>query len=156
MPRLAATSVDIDAPIEAVWSVMTDFARYPEWNPFVVAIQLLDGELRQGSTLGLHVRWAGGGEEHTVEQVTRLEPPSGSGMRRATMEYRFTGWLVRLGLVRGSRMQMIEQPARGATTYRTSELFHGWLAAAVPLAKVQQGFELHARALKRRTELLVR
>ena len=29
-------SADIDAPAEQVWRVVTDFARYPEWNPFII------------------------------------------------------------------------------------------------------------------------
>ncbi|MGO4612599.1 SRPBCC family protein [Nocardia sp. 2YAB30] len=28
-------AVDIDAPAELVWQVITDFPRYGEWNPFV-------------------------------------------------------------------------------------------------------------------------
>ncbi|MGQ4596708.1 SRPBCC family protein [Nocardia sp. R6R-6] len=28
-------AVDIDAPAELVWQVITDFSRYREWNPFV-------------------------------------------------------------------------------------------------------------------------
>ena len=27
--------IEIDAPAERVWQVLTDFGRYPEWNPFM-------------------------------------------------------------------------------------------------------------------------
>jgi hypothetical protein len=146
--------IEIDAPIDVVWSVMTDLPRYREWNPFVVAI---DGELRPGNALGLHVRWIGERKEtRTIEIVSRLEAPSGSATRRAAMEYRFTGWLARLWLVNGSRLQELEQAQGGSTRYHTIEEFSGLLTAGVPLGKVQKGFEAHARALKERAERVAR
>jgi uncharacterized protein YndB with AHSA1/START domain len=39
-------TVDIDAPVELVWQVITDFPRYGEWNPFCVECRssLVPGE----------------------------------------------------------------------------------------------------------------
>jgi hypothetical protein len=152
-PR-AEWEIEIHAPIGVVWAAMTDVARYPEWNPFIVAV---GGEMRLGAVVTLHVAWAGGGGTTAVERVTRLDPPAqaeSGGAQRAAMEYRFTGWLSRLNLVNGSRLQALEQAPGAPTLYRTTEIFRGLLAAAVPLAKVQKGFELHARALKQRAEAL--
>jgi len=28
------TSVEIDAPKQLVWDVLTEFSAYPEWNPY--------------------------------------------------------------------------------------------------------------------------
>src|SRR6185369_15347677 len=112
--------------------------------------------VRVGSAVSLHVRWSGGGEARTVEIVTRLESPSPaaeSGLpRSALLEYRFTGWLPRLRLIECSRRQTLEQAPGGQTIYRTHEAFHGLLRSAVPLTKVQDGFERHAAALKARAE----
>lgn len=154
-PPFAEAAVEIAAPIDVVWRVMTDLPRYPEWNPFVVAIEPRGGALRVGTAIALTVRWAGRGGARTLEVVDRLDAPARDGeVQRALMEYRFVGWLPRLALVRGSRQQSLEQAPGGATTYRTSERFTGLLARAVPLARVQDGFERHARALKARAESL--
>lgn len=32
------TEITINAPIEIVWKLLTDFNRYPEWNPFIKSI----------------------------------------------------------------------------------------------------------------------
>jgi uncharacterized protein YndB with AHSA1/START domain len=29
------TEIDINAPAERVWQLLTDFDSYPEWNPFI-------------------------------------------------------------------------------------------------------------------------
>jgi uncharacterized membrane protein len=34
------TEIEINAPAEKVWRVLTDFAAYPEWNPFVGRFQI--------------------------------------------------------------------------------------------------------------------
>jgi hypothetical protein len=153
---LAEASVDIAAPIDLVWRVMTDLARYPEWNPFVVDIKPVAGAFSVGVPIALTVKWGRGGGASTIEVVDRLDAPAkgGDSVQRALMEYRFVGWLPRLALVRGSRQQALEQRPGGPTTYRTSERFTGLLARGVPLAKVQDGFERHAKALKARAESL--
>ena len=33
------TMTEIEAPAERVWHILTDFARYPEWNPFIRCIE---------------------------------------------------------------------------------------------------------------------
>jgi uncharacterized protein YndB with AHSA1/START domain len=36
MAKQLRAQVDIQASPERVWEVLTDFAAYPEWNPFIV------------------------------------------------------------------------------------------------------------------------
>ena len=51
MPRnVFSRSVDIAAPADRVWEVMTDFTRWKEWTPTVTRIDALDADmLRVGS-----------------------------------------------------------------------------------------------------------
>lgn len=46
------TEIEIDAPAERVWSILTDFAAYPDWNPM---IPRLKGDLSVGSRLDFRI-----------------------------------------------------------------------------------------------------
>jgi hypothetical protein len=148
--RFAEAGVTIDAPAEVVWTVMLDLAHYPLWNPFIVRIDSPgDGrEPRVGDPITLHVRFRGGRAVASRERITRIEP-------RALLEYEFAGRLHRTGLVRGRRVQRLEQRPDGSTRYHTEEQFRGALAFALPVRAIQSGFRRHARALKERAESLL-
>jgi hypothetical protein len=36
--RELKTTIEIDASVDAIWSVLIDFSRYSEWNPFIRSI----------------------------------------------------------------------------------------------------------------------
>ena len=157
MPQ-AEAEVEIAAPIELVWRIMLDLEGYAAWNPFIVRIDApRPGRAEVGDDLGLHVRWRSGLRVRTRERITRLEPPRAVGSRReALLEYEFRGPVAALGLVRGRRLQTLEQLAGGPTRYRTHERLHGALAALVPASAVRDGFERHAAALAAHAEGLAR
>ncbi|SIR63074.1 SRPBCC domain-containing protein [Natronorubrum thiooxidans] len=72
---------EIDAPPDVVWDVLLEFESYPEWNPFVRAIE---GEPTEGEQLRI-----------------RIEPPGARGMTVnpevvAVEEHRRLVWLGRL------------------------------------------------------------
>jgi Polyketide cyclase / dehydrase and lipid transport len=149
--RWAQAAATIDAPLDLVWSVMLDLDAYPAWNPFVVRVDgPVGGAPAVGDDLRLHVRWTSGRGVTSTERITRLEPPGGEP-RRAALEYEFRGPLATLGLVRGRRLQEVEEVVDG-TRYRTSECLHGRLAFAAPIGRVRDGFERHAAALQARAE----
>ena len=148
----AAATATIDAPIGLVWDVMIDTAAYPEWNPFIVRVDLLDGpKPALGRRVRLHVRWDSGGSAKATERITALDAPADG---RARLDYDYGGPIAALGLVRGRRRQELIANDDGTTTYETDETLRGLLSWSAPLAKVQNGFERHAGALKARAESL--
>ena len=46
------TEIEIDAPAERVWAILTDISRWPEWNPMMT----VRGELVVGARLRLGLR----------------------------------------------------------------------------------------------------
>jgi len=144
----AEATIDIDAPLAHVWAVILDFPRYGEWNPFIVRAELT-GPPTIGAALRLQIKWSDGTGTTSGEQITELAPPT-------RLVYRFTGPLHNLGLVRAARVQQLEPLPNDRTRYFTREEFSGLLTGALPLAKIQDGFDRHARALKSRAETLAR
>ncbi|MCA9643445.1 MAG: SRPBCC domain-containing protein, partial [Myxococcales bacterium] len=51
--REVRTQIEIAASREEVWEVLTDFARYPEWNPVIVSVK---GDLRAGANVDIKIR----------------------------------------------------------------------------------------------------
>ncbi|MEE8605554.1 MAG: SRPBCC family protein [Candidatus Aminicenantaceae bacterium] len=47
------TEVEIHAPSEHVWQILTDFRSFPEWNPF---IQRIKGEMKKGKHLEVFLK----------------------------------------------------------------------------------------------------
>ena len=136
------THIDISAPPERVWAVLTDFAAFPEWNPFMRSIV---GSPTEGARLNV-----------------RMEPPGGRGMTfkptvtvaRPARELR---WLGRLGLPRifdGEHQLLIEPQAGGTTRFTQAETFRGILVPFLKgsLDKTRVGFEQMNAALKQRVE----
>ena len=50
--KVFEAQIDIDAPIDVVWHHLTDFASYPEWNPYILSAE---GELKQNSVVRFKV-----------------------------------------------------------------------------------------------------
>jgi hypothetical protein len=48
------TEIEIGASAERIWQTLTDFAAFPEWNPF---IHRASGEIKTGARLEVFARW---------------------------------------------------------------------------------------------------
>ena len=135
--------IDIEAPAERVWQVLTDFARYPEWNPFLRSVE---GAVRKRARLAVALQPDGRRPLHYRPRVVTLRPPR---------ELRWTARLPVPGLLRGEHRFVVEQ-----LDERRSRLIHEKRVGGllVPFLRrglegpVRRGFEAMGFALKRAAE----
>ena len=139
--REIVTTIDIDAPPAEVWAVLADTAAYPDWNPFVVA---LEGELAVGRKLAVTIRPPGGRGITLKPTVLEVEP--GISLR----------WLGRLGVPRifdGEHSFTLEPIDGGRRTrFVHGERFRGVLVPFVGslLRRTEAGFVAMNEALRDR------
>ena len=134
--------IEIDAPPERVWDVVTGFAAYPEWNPFITRI---GGELRDGARLEVRIA-PPGGRAMTFRPIVRAV--------EAGRELRWLGHLLVPGIFDGEHSLRIDPLEGGRSRFVQSERFSGILVGLVAgtLAKTEAGFEQMNAALKARVE----
>jgi uncharacterized protein YndB with AHSA1/START domain len=108
-PVVARAEIEIAAPPDAVWDVLTDFDRWPTWNPDVSSMTF-GGDVVEGAEF----RWKAGPTTIT-STIRRIERP------------RLIGWTGRTLGTRAVHVYRLE-PRNGATLVTTAESFNGWLA----------------------------
>jgi hypothetical protein len=64
--------IEIDAPAERVWHALTDFRRYPEWNPFMPRVA---GEPARRAALEVLVKPDGGRAMRLRPRIVTFRPP---------------------------------------------------------------------------------
>ena len=126
------TSIDIDAPSTAVWDALTDFAAYPEWNPFMT----VEGTAREGDRL--RVRLTPPGVRATAFRPTVL-------VAEANRELTWRGRVLLPGLYDGEHSFTLEEREDGTTYLVHAETFTGRPA-------IERGFWQMNGALKERAE----
>jgi hypothetical protein len=137
------TEIDIEAPAERVWHILTDFAGFPQWNPFILRAA---GEPKVGARLEVRIRPPGSRGMTFRPKVLRAEP---------ARELRWLGRLWIPGLFDGDHSFLLVSLGPARTCFVQKETFTGWLA---PLLlkwvgdATRQGFEEMNRALKARAE----
>ena len=144
MAKEIKTEILIHATPEKVWSILTNFDNYPNWNPFIKSI---NGEVKVGNTI-----------------TARIEPPEANGMTfkpkilsyDVNKELSWLGHLIIPGLFDGQHKFELIDNGNGTTTFIQSEKFKGIL---VPLFKKMldintiNGFDAMNKKLKELAEL---
>ena len=135
----------IEASPEVVWSVITDFERYKEWNPFVIDC---NAKLEPGAPISMRVR-LGDREISQVETVSSV-------VEHMLFEYRMKP--IR-PFLHSCRQHHISSNGMGGTTYRSHFELNGWLSGLTALSvgkHLRHGFESMTDVVKQRAEFLVR
>ncbi len=107
------SEIRIEAPVERIWSLVTDVDNWPHWNPEVQSAHL-EGDLRRGSRF----KWKSKGSRVTstfrdIEPMTRLTWTGVAFGTKAVHSWTF------------------ETTDRGVLV-TTTETFDGWLPALAP------------------------
>lgn len=141
MGRIITTSTTIAAPAARVWSILMDFARYPEWNPFVRSIK---GRANVGETLEVVIQPPGRQPGTFRPVVTEVQPEQ---------SFKWRGSLPIPGLFAGEHRFEISAAPSGVC-FEQSERFSGMLVPFVGsvLRATELGFKNMNDALKIRAE----
>jgi hypothetical protein len=140
--RELRTHIEIEATPERVWEVLTDFAAYPEWNPF---IQTIEGHAAPDSKLEVRIEPPGRRAMTFKPTVLEVAP---------RQELRWLGRVLVRGLFDGEHSLRIEPIADSRVRFIQAERFTGVLVPLLgnSLEKTERGFTAMNEALKRRAE----
>jgi len=133
----------IAADREKIWGILMDLDRYPEWNPYTIAMK---STLRVGDPMIMTVKMNAAVTLEQTEHIRVLEPNHKVcwGIETDTPEFNS-----------GERCQWLEPLEGGGTRYVTEDLIEGTanqLVTALFGSDVQRGFDAVAVALKKRAE----
>ena len=137
------TEIEIQASDNRVWQLLTDFASFPQWNPF---IRQAKGEVKVGARLVIHLQPSGASGMTFKPIVLKVEP---------NRELRWLGRLLMPGLFDGEHIFTIETLQANRIRFTQREVFTGLL---VPLfarslnTDTRRGFGEMNQALKSRAE----
>ena len=112
-PAKASASAEINAPVETVWSVLTDIPRWPDWNPDVKSASL-DSGLAEGAEF----RWKAG-PGNIVSRIERIKL------------YEEIGWTGRTMGIQAAHVWRIRDTGAGRTAAETEESWDGILASVL-------------------------
>jgi hypothetical protein len=139
--RIIDTSIMISSPPERVWEILVDFARYEEWNPFILRAE---GEPTTGTTLKVHIQ-PPGDKGMTHQPTVQVAEPA-----------RHLQWLGKVAIpgMFSGRHEFILEAAEGGTLLRQREEFGGFLVPFLrrTLDRTEDGFQQLNQALKERAE----
>lgn len=136
---------EIEAPADVVWQVLTDFAAYGEWNPFVVSAE---SALEVGAPMDMRVRVLPFLPQRQREWVTEVEPGRGFCYGLAP---------TRGAALRSRRCHRVTPLDEGRCLYESRFAIEGWLSVVVAALlgrQLRRGFAEMFAAVKIRAESL--
>ena len=147
MPKhtISIEPVSINAPSRLVWQVLTDFASYPDWNPFPVKAE---SSLKLGEPVVLTIPQGRKGKLMQQKFILEVfDAPNKIAWRLPKMGHKL--------LFNAYREQTITALSESSCSYTTSDTFAGLIAGKIYKAQakwVEKNFDQMAEALKLRCE----
>lgn len=141
--RSIRSAIEIRAPLDGVWRILTDFAAYPEWNPHVRRVL---GVPHEGARITIHTQPPGGRTVVMRPMITTWAPPQ---------EMRWRATFVSRRLFSGEHGFRLDAIADGRVRFSQDETFSGLLVplySRLRLDATRRGFELVNEALRERAE----
>ncbi|RDI51085.1 SRPBCC domain-containing protein [Nocardia mexicana] len=138
-------SVDIDAPAEVVWKVLTDFPAYGEWNPFVPGCSTT---LEPGAPIDMRVRLVGPRPKAQREWIRSHTPGT---------EFSYAMKPIPLGALHSLRSHTLTPLDTGRCRYTSHFEIAGWLQPLVTGlmgSALRRGFGDMTTAVKQRAQQL--
>ncbi len=137
------TQIHIQASPRRIWETLTDFAHFPEWNPFIIRAV---GDISPGARLRISFRTHDGQIVNLEPRITSVEPRK---------ELRWVGDFMAPSLLRGEHIFEMFPTPEGAGFIQREK----WTGILSMLLQYDGGnryaFERMNRALKDRVEGVV-
>jgi len=137
------SEIEINSYPESVWKILTDFATYDQWNPF---INKINGLPREGDKIDIYIETPSGKKRKYSPKVTKVEEGR---------ELRWFGKSLLSGFLNAEHIFTIEELQPQHVRFVQREVFEGLLAGLFGKgmdSDVRQGFEDMNTALKKYAE----
>ena len=137
------SEIEINSYPESVWKILTDFATYDQWNPFINKIIGLPTE---GSKIDIYIETPSGKNRKYSPRITKVEEGR---------ELRWFGKSSPPGFLNAEHIFTIEELQPESVRFIQREVFDGLLTRLFGKGldrDVMQGFQDMNDALKKRAE----
>ena len=143
MSTRITTEITIGAPAYSVWGVLTDFSRYPDWNPFILKVR---GAVQEKASVKYRFEFPPGFRMWATAKVLSFKPEK---------ELRWAAHFLTPALFNGDHYFVIEQVSENSVSFHHGEIFTGLLTPlALPLLRIygRRVYQGLNNALKERVE----
>ena len=139
MAKEFSTTIDIDAPASVVWEILTDSAKYTDWDDNMVK---LEGDIKPGEQLTIHTKLD---PKRAFKPTVSVFEPNTRMVWRSGMP---------LGLFTGERTFTLSPKDDDQTTFTMTERFTGPFLMLIggTIPDLQPTFDTFAQTLKARAE----
>jgi hypothetical protein len=143
--RTIRSAIEIRAPLDVVWGVLTNFDAYPDWNPH---IRRVVGKVDQGARIAINTKPPGGRAIAMRPTVVKWQPPH---------ELRWRSTFLSGRLFTGEHGFRLEPTGPDRVRFVQDETFNGVLVplySSLRLPRTRRGFHETNEALRHRAEQL--